>query len=193
MTRQDGYTAAEALAALAILGLAMGGLTTSMHIITRGQTKAQSRLQQAMWERAVDQQLERLLSQAAPFRSDQASRLTGDGQAFQVDCGAGQHCVARIEAATLTIQGGDGRSTTLRLPDGQGAHFVYVGSHSTSDTWPPAALPPPAPSWQTLSAVMIQSRLEDQDKPLAMAKVWRQQRADCEYDVVIQDCRGSAS
>lgn len=193
MRGQDGYTAPEALAALAILGLAMSGLTTSIGLISAGQAKARARLEQSVLERTADQRLEHLMSLDAPFRSDQASHLIGDGQVLQVDCGNGQRCAARIEDGNLTLRGGDGAEKSYRLPDGENPHFVYVGSYSASDIWPPAPLPPPAPSWQTLGAVMIQSKEGTKDKPLVIAKVWRQQRADCEYDVVIQDCRGAAS
>ena len=193
MSRQDGYTAAEALAALAILGLAMGGLTTSMRIISMGQAKAQARLEQTVLERTADQRLERLLALDAPFRSDQTTHLVGNGQALEVDCGASQRCAARIENGSLTIQGGDGVQKAYRLPEGEAPRFVYIGSYSASDIWPPAALPPPAPSWQTLGAVIVQAKSGEEDRPLVTAKVWRQQRTDCEYDVVIQDCRGAAS
>lgn len=193
MRGQDGYTAAEALAALAILGLAIGGLTTSMSLITAGQTKARARLEQSMLERAADQRLENLLARDAPFRSDQTNHLVGDGQRLEADCGGSQRCMGQIADGVLRIRRGDGSETSLRLPDGEAPHFVYVGSYSISSIWPPAALPPPAPSWQTLGAVMIQSKSGDEEKPLVVAKIWRQQRADCEYDVVIQDCRGAAS
>jgi type II secretory pathway pseudopilin PulG len=193
MSGQPGYTAAEALAALAILGLAMAGLTTSMQLITAGQIKARARLEQSMRERAVDQRLEALLARDAPFRSDQTSHLIGNGQMLDAACGSTERCSARIEDGSLVIQRGDGAEKSYRLPDGENPHFVYIGSYSTGGIWPPEALPPPAPSWQTLGAVMIQSKIEGQEKPLVVAKIWRQQRADCEYDVVIQDCRGAAS
>lgn len=189
MSGQDGYTASEALAALAILGLAIGGLTTSMGLIGAGQDKARERLEQSVLERAADQKLERLLAIDAPYRSDQTRHLVGDGVSLEFDCGAAR-CSARIEEGQLTFLDSAGRRTSMKLPSGSSPRFVYVGAYSSSDKWPPAPMLPPAPSWQNLSAVMIHSRIEGRDKPLVLAKVWRQQRADCEYDVVIQDCRG---
>lgn len=193
MSRQEGYTAAEALAALAILGLAMAGLTTSMGLVAAGQTKTRARLEQTIRERAADQQLESLLARAAPFRSDQASHLIGGAQALDVDCGVERRCAARLVDGGLVMRGGDGTEKTYRLPEGEAPRFVYVGSYSTSDTWPPAPLPPPAPPWQTLGAVIVRSQELTKGRPLVVAKVWRQQRADCEYDVVAQDCRNTPS
>jgi hypothetical protein len=189
----DGYTAAEALAALAILGLAMAGLTTSMGLIGAGQKKARAQLEQAVAQRAINQRLEGLLALDGPFRSDQTSHLVGDGQSIELDCGGFSRCAARIEEGRLIVRNGQGQETTLTLPDGPGPRFVYVGSYSRGDVWPPASLPPPAPSWQGLKAVAIQAGSDTVKAPLAVARVWRQQRADCEYDVVIQDCRGAGS
>lgn len=193
MRGQDGYTAAEALAALAILGLAMGGLATSMGLITASQAKARARVEQSVFERAADQRLERLIARDAPFRSDQATHLVGAKSALEVDCGDGRRCRARIEKGVLTIRDGRGDETSLRLPGGEAPFFRYIGSYSAGDLWPPAPMPPPAPAWQTLSAIAIVSEDEAGERPLALAKIWRQQRADCEYDVVIQDCRGAGS
>jgi hypothetical protein len=187
----DGYTAAEALAALSILGLAMAGLTTSMGLIGKGQLKARAQLEQSMLQRAADQKLERLLAREAPFRSDQASHLVGGDHSFEVGCGGAQRCVVRIDDGALAVRDHNGIEASLRLPDGQEPRFVYIGSYNSSDVWPPAPLPPPAPAWQSLDAVMIQSQVDGSEKPLAVAKVWLQQRVDCEYDVVIQDCRGA--
>lgn len=193
MRGDDGYTAAEALAALAILGLAMAGLTTSMTLIGAGQKKARDQLEQATLERVADDRLGRLLAINAPYRSDQSRRLVGGASDFEVDCGAGARCAARLETGHLIVRGADGREAQFSLPHGEAPHFVYLGSYGSSDVWPPRPLPPPAPAWQSLNAVLVQSRVGQKDKPLVVAKIWRQQRADCEYDVVIQDCRGSRS
>lgn len=191
MTGQEGYTAAEALAALSILGLAMAGLTTSMTLIGKGQLKARQQLEQSMRERAVDQRLERLLGRGAPFRSDQPSHLLGDEQRLELDCGGPARCVLRIDDGRLMVRDHDGRETSLRLPAGETPKLRYLGSYSESNVWPPAAMPPPAPTWQSLDGVAIIGKVDAQEKPLAVAKVWRQQRVDCEYDVVIQDCRAA--
>jgi hypothetical protein len=193
MKADDGYTAAEALAALAILGLAMAGLTTSMGLIGMGQKKAREQLEQAVAQRAINQRLEGLLALGAPFRSDQTNHLVGDGQSLELDCGGLSRCAARIENARLIVRDGQGLETALRLPDGSTPRFVYIGSYNSGGVWPPAPLPPPAPSWQSLKAVAIQAGSDTVKIPLAVARVWRQQRADCEYDVVIQDCRGAGS
>jgi type II secretory pathway component PulJ len=57
MTGQQGYTATEALAALAILGLAVGGLTAGLHVLGREQSAAGSALKHAASLRSGTQQL----------------------------------------------------------------------------------------------------------------------------------------
>src|SRR5689334_16814998 len=136
MKGQDGFTAAEALAALAILGLAIGGLTTSMALISAGQRTTRAQLEQSMLERAVDQRLELLLAHGAPFRSDQPS-LTGDGQSLELSCESVQRCEARIESGVLLIRSPSGAETKVRLPAGEKPRFVYIGSYSAALTWPP--------------------------------------------------------
>ncbi|MGH1558157.1 hypothetical protein ACRAWD_10815 [Caulobacter segnis] len=39
----------------------------------------------------------------------------------------------------MKIRRGDGDEKSYRLPEGEDPHFVYIGSYSTSDIWPPAA------------------------------------------------------
>lgn len=186
---RDGYTAPEALAALAILGLAIGGLTTSITLIGKHQTKAQNALAQSVLERMANVQLESLLAPAAPFRSDDA-RLTGQAHGLSFACGVSQ-CSAQLQDGLLVVHGPGGGETKVRLPAAADPAIWYVGSSSTGPVWPPAPLPPPAPSWQALRAVVIKERGDTTGRPLAVAKLWLQQRPDCEYDTVIQDCRGA--
>jgi hypothetical protein len=189
---QEGYTASEALAALAILGLAIGGLTTSISLIGTGQLKAQSYLRQSALQRSANTRLERLLQPEAPFRSDEGSRLSGDGTGFEFQCGKAR-CAVQLREDALVTRDASGAERALPLPKAEDPTIVYLGSYSQSDVWPPALAPPPAPSWQALRAVMIKSGGGDSDRTLVVARLWQEQRPDCEYDVVIQDCRGAGS
>jgi type II secretory pathway pseudopilin PulG len=193
MKQLEGYTTAEALAALAILGLAMAGLTTSMGLIRASQAKARDRVEQTILQRTAGQRLERLLSYDPPFSSDQNDHFIGDARGFELDCRAGRRCSARFDKDVLITVTGDGREARSRLPQGAAPRFVYLADGGTSDIWPPSPKPPPAPALQALSGVMIRGDGPNGEKPLALAKVWRQQRADCEYDLVLQDCRGAGS
>jgi hypothetical protein len=186
--KQDGYTAAETLVALAIIGMAMGGLATSIVLIVRAQARTQARLSDAALQQAATDRIEQLLIPQAPFRSDDPARLAGDERGFEVACGD-QRCSVRLEAGKLLLQGAGGPERQLRLPTGQtGSTLSYVGFNSVSARWPPLPAPPPAPSLEILRAVVVNDA-GGGTKPVLVAKIWTQQRYDCEYDIVIQDCR----
>jgi hypothetical protein len=189
---QDGYTASEALAALAILGLTVGGLSTSISLIGTEQLKAQGFSRQSALQRSANARLERLLQPEAPFRSDESQHLVGDDQGFEFTCGNAR-CSARLRGDTLVTRDRSGIEREQRLPKAQNPRITYLGSYSQVDAWPPAAQPAPAPSWQALRAVMIKDGDGVSARPLALARLWQQQRADCEYDIVVQDCRGAGS
>lgn len=189
---QDGYTASEALAALAILGLTLGGLSTSIALIGTGQLKAQNLLRHSALQRSANARLESLLQPEAPFRSDENQHLVGDDQGFEFSCGA-VRCLVRLSQNRLVTRDRSGAERSQALPQAQNPKIVYIGSYSQADIWPPAVLPAPAPPWQALRAVMIKDGSDAVARPLAIAALWRQQRADCEYDIVVQDCRGAGS
>lgn len=183
-----GYTAPEALAALAMIGLAIGGLTTSLTLIGAHQSRAQALLTQSTRQREASLQLATLLSQAGALRSDRPERLTGSPQRFQIACGA-EVCSAELLDGRLVTTNAAGRARTAPLPSGADPAFEYVTISQVSPTWPPR-LEPEEP-WQVLRAVTIRAR-DKGGQTLAWAMAWRHQRYDCEYDPVIEDCRGEA-
>lgn len=189
---QDGYTASEALAALAILGLTVGGLSTSIALIGTGQLKAQGSLQQSALQRSANARLEQLLQPEAPFRSDESQHLVGDDRGFEFSCGEAR-CAVSLRDAALVTRDSSGAERTMPLPKAQNPRIVYLGSYGQTNVWPPAVQPPPAPPWQALRAVMIQDEGRASVRPLAIVRLWNQQRSDCEYDIVAQDCRGAGS
>lgn len=186
--KQDGYTAVESLVALAIIGLAMGGLTSSIYLVIKAQERTQSRLIDTARQRAASDRIEQLLLPEAPFRSDEPARLSGDDKGFEMSCGE-QKCSVRLEAGKLYLRAAGGAERELRLPAGErGSALSYIGSNGVSARWPPLPLPPPAKSLEILRAVVVNGASVGA-KPVLVAKIWTQQRYDCEYDIVIQDCR----
>lgn len=184
----DGYTAADALAALAIVGLAVAGLMAGLRVVGSAQAGVSATLNAAVSERAAADELTRLVADQGPFRSDEADDFAGDRHAFSFTCGAAR-CRAEASAGRLVVQGPKGaRVVTLSRAGDLG--FRYVGSLGPVDAWPPASLPPPAPAWQVLRSVVLTDQTAA--RALATARVWTDQRADCEFDVVSRDCRRPA-
>ncbi|WP_310542641.1 prepilin-type N-terminal cleavage/methylation domain-containing protein [Phenylobacterium sp.] len=183
---QAGYTLAETLAALAILGLAVGGLTAGVGLLERGQRLTSQATVQLQAERAAELSLDRMLQGGGPFRSIEPARLTGSATAIVAECGEVAPC--RIELTDGETGLGlritrPGRVDNLPLRRSVPAGFVYRGSSSTSVTWPPDD-----PRRQVLRSISI-LRTDVQTDPLLTVRLWREQALDCIFDVVIQDCR----
>jgi prepilin-type N-terminal cleavage/methylation domain-containing protein len=185
---QAGYTLAEMMVALLVIGLTVAGLAAASAQLGRLQRTALARIARADTDQRLQQAFQSLLQSAGPFRSSDAS-FAGSSRDFDFPCGT-QHCSAAL--------GEVGEETVLRLrtPDvvsiGLGrlhnAHFEYVGSKTSDDTWP-------ATTSQTerLEAVRLLSADAKGFNPLATARVWRQEEPGCQFDAVIGDCRGRGS
>lgn len=182
-----GYTATEALAALAIIGLAIGGLTSGMQVIGRAQSATSATLKHADAVRTANRKLSQLLAQNGPFRSDRPGDFQGDTTGFSFPCAAGS-CGARVEGGTLVVTRGAAREAIV-LPTGPVPTFRYGGTLSLGEVWPPPRLPPPAPQWQVLQSVALADSVSDTSEVVAVSHLWVQQAANCEFDTVIQDCR----
>jgi len=186
--KQDGYTAIEALVALAVIGMAIGGLATSMSVIGKGQANAQALLREAGQVRATHMALAKLVIPEAPFRSDDLADFVGDAEGFELRCGP-RRCSASIKHGELRIVDASGAALTRKLPKAAELRFRYVGSVGDNASWPPEETAPPAPTWQPLRAIVVESDVGQAWRPLTVVQVWSQQRYDCEFDTVIQDCR----
>ncbi|EJL35638.1 prepilin-type N-terminal cleavage/methylation domain-containing protein [Caulobacter sp. AP07] len=184
----DGYTLAEMLAALTILGLAMGGLGLVVSLITRQQLTA-SRIQTRLVDdRAADQALTRLLAQA------EAGEVQGDGRSLSFACGE-TTCGASLQAdrrrTFLILQGRAGPARRLRLRE-QGVRFSYVGDGGAIDAWPRTDSPIAGGSSanvrpETLRVILLTA--PGSAAPLAVGRVWTREARDCQFDAIIGACR----
>jgi hypothetical protein len=187
MSPQGGYTAPEALAALVVIGLALGGLTTGLSIVSKGQANAQGLLQTSAQLRAAGLALTGLISPQAPFRSDDDNGFAGDPKAFEFSCGA-RRCGASLEQSVLVTRDATGRVLRRPLPAIKAIRFSYVGSRGDNLLWPPMGATSPG-AWQPLRAVVLQGLVRSTWVPMVLAPIAEEQRYDCEYDIVSQDCR----
>jgi hypothetical protein len=185
---RDGYTLAEALVAMLILGLAVGGLVAGSRAVASLQARAGRAAGETRELRAADRALAELLGERGPFRSDDPAGFTGEGARFSFDCGGPQRCGAALEdegeGAFLAVAGPDGRASRLRLPRGaRSARFVYGGDRGELAAWPPAG------PRQVLRTVTLIAGDRDNGSPVATARLWLDQEPDCEYDAITLDCR----
>jgi hypothetical protein len=181
----DGYTLAEALAALAILGLALGGLGLVVSLIARQQLTALHLHDRLTDARAADRALATLVTGELAAGADLRD-LRGDAGGLWFACGT-VTCAARLTP--------DGRRTLLLLRDRSGAgrrlrlraqnlRFSYVGALGAVDGWPAPARP--GDGAQAPSTIILRSTAA---APLAVTRVWRREPRDCQYDAIAGACR----
>ncbi|MDR3511016.1 MAG: prepilin-type N-terminal cleavage/methylation domain-containing protein [Caulobacteraceae bacterium] len=183
---EAGYTLVEMLAALIIIGLAVGGLTEAAHVVGRAQAAAMRTAAQARALRAADQALARLVLRQGPFASDAPNAFEGGAQSLAFPCRDGSTCRAdlqpnaraatRLAIATGTVE------PPLSLGQGQAA-FVYGGDSDVNGNWPPSG------PRQILHWIGVQD--VSSGAPLALADVWREEPPGCVFDPIAQACRAA--
>lgn len=182
-----GYTLAETLVAVAILAMAIGGLSWGIQVIGRWQAAASAVSSDVEAIRAAQAGVDRVLAGAGPFRSDVAAELSGDGQAFSFACGQPAPCAVSLETmgSALGLKVEDGRAGLRRLSlrRATAAHFVYLGEAGQTPTWPPSG------ARQLLRAIALVGVGADDGVAILRSRVWTQEPATCAFDVVLQDCR----
>ncbi len=187
--RDAGYTLAEMLAALMIVGLAIGGLSAGLGVLGRLQSMNARAVGALQATHIAQVGLRDLLSSAGPFRALDVNGLQGDAAGLQFPCGAAR-CRARLlppagGGARLELTAANGRVRTMDLRDPGPLAFSYVGGLGPSPTWPPAG-----GERQALRAVSLLRRPNGSAaEPVLEARIWREQPAACDFDVVMQDCR----
>lgn len=183
--KDAGYTLAEAVAALTILGLALGGLGLVVGLIGRQQMAATRSHGAAKQARAAEHALERLVQDQGPVTPGGQQGFTGKATALLFTCAA-RVCAARLEATSkgvrLIVTGPDGVTTTTRLKEAS-VQFSYTDALGSTDQWP-------RPNGGTLRAIVL--RRDPSTPPLAMARIWLQEPRDCQFDPVIKACREEA-
>ena len=184
----DGYTIAEMLAALAILGMAMGGLGLVVSLITRQQLTALRLHDRLADARVADRALETLVASQQAVGGDLGD-LRGDGGGLSFACGTAT-CAAQLSP--------DGRRTLLLLRDRSGAErrlrlraralqFRYVGASDVGERWPEAATRDNAAHEQAPRAIILTSDAG----VMAVTPVGPREPRDCQYDAIAGACRAA--
>lgn len=192
---EAGYTLTEMLAALLMIGLAVGGLTEGAQVVARIQASAGRGVAEGARLRAADQGLRRLLAGRGPFTSANAETggLAGDARAFDFDCGGSGRCGARLAAtAPLGVARARGKPGDTVVFTGEhgatrafapaSARFLYIGERTRGEVWPPAD-----GASDTLREVVLRDPAGGAAP--AQARLWTEQGLDCVYDAIAQACR----
>lgn len=187
----QGYTLAEALAALIIVGLAVGGVTAAMATVGRMQTVVTRNLREGGGYRTTERAFSDLLAAGGPALSAASGGLRGEARRLEFDCGRPSTCGAELrqEADRTRLLLTRGGAQDFILPRTPQAHFIYLGNLTSGLRWPPAG---PPSAGERLRAVAVVGAGAKGETPLAVAHIWREQPYDCAFDSVSRDCQASA-
>lgn len=182
----DGYTLAEMLAALAILGMAVGGLGLVASLIARQQLVSNRIHAGLVDDRAADHALRLWLDQ------QDAGTLNGDARGLSATCGP-TTCEARLVAdkrrTVLILRGRSGPARRLRLSQ-RDVRFSYVDSGGVVSAWPRTEAPVGEPGDGVPRAVLLTAK--GMSAPLAVARAWPREPRDCQFDAIVGACRTGA-
>lgn len=179
----DGYTLADTLAALAIVGLSIAGVTTGLSSLSKIHLTTERRSAETAGLKRASVLLTDLFHDAGPF-TNRSTVLEGDSLSFAFDCGPGRcsaHLENAIQGARLVVRRAGGVERSVRL-EPQNVRFIYFGSSTSGEAWPQTS-----DDRQRLRSVGLVD--EQGDVPLVQAVLWTDQPVRCEFDVVAQDCR----
>lgn len=186
----DGYTLAEALAALLILGMAMTGLFAGTRVLVQAQGRTSKVISDDRAIASARDAFEAAATDAWAIKAVLAERFDGEAREFRYPCTANKaECGVRLSDngadGVLSVTGPDGRKAEWRLPHGQGAYLVY---NSTSGGFR---------GWQVgnnhglLRSIHVVRPAGDGDTPMISARLWIEQSQTCEFDTITRACRPS--
>ncbi len=164
-----GYTLAEMLVALMIVGLALGGMTGGMIAVSRLQKQGAGHASSAERAAALANGLDQLIRGKGPFSSSGKVDLVGNRDGFRFDCAEGPWCSAELGAdkSGEVLQVNTLHEVRdVRLPKRETAGFEYIGSKTTGDHWPPDN----PTDWQRLKAIALVG--PGGASPLASVHLW---------------------
>lgn len=180
----DGYTLVEMLAALAIIGLAFGGLAESSRVVGLLESQASRYAQALAADSAAQEALSDALRDAGPFRSTGEGGFSGSGREFSFNCGSGLRCGAQLEdkgrgTTLLTYRGG---GAVAHVPVSSDSEFTYSDDLGRTVEWPHGN----ASVSTTLKSLSLVGSAQ---RPIATVRFVVDEARGCEFDVVAQACR----
>jgi prepilin-type N-terminal cleavage/methylation domain-containing protein len=188
---EAGYTLTEMLVAMAMIGLTMGGLASGLAVLGRLQADDARAVADLNAARTAHGGVMNVLDGEGPFRSRDTAAFKGDAGGFQFSCGDAATCTVRLAQdgsghPRLDVTDAKAVQRRFRLPGEGPLAFTYIGALGPNESWPPSGQ-----ARQILRAVNLRRAgpASHSEPDLFEARVWREQPADCAFDVLIQDCR----
>ncbi|HYE47263.1 MAG TPA: hypothetical protein VEA44_15980 [Caulobacter sp.] len=179
---REGYSLADTLAAMLIIGLAMVGLFQGVGLIARTQTTNNAEALANQRSRAVQRGLDTLF--ASHTHRPIGGLLVGEPSAIAFPCDAA-NCSARLTRrhgrTWLEVRHARGRATALVAPTDHPVSFRFASRAQETDRWPAAD----APAEEPLRGV----RIVDGEQVVAAVTLRVEQSPDCIYDLVTHACR----
>jgi hypothetical protein len=191
---QSGYTLAEALVGLVIVGLTVGALTQATRVLSLTEAAASRARGDDHALQTVQEGLASVLKNAGPFTAAEPIRFWGDKAGFGYACDSKSPCGAKLAsvdgAARLFLSDANGRTGSVLLRNVGGARFVYSTGEVMSEVWPPDnSNQGELAKRQTLRVISLVDDTPAGEAPLATIPVWIEQAPTCDFDAISRDCR----
>ena len=186
---EGGYTLAETLAALLIIGLSTTGLMAGVHSLGRLETHAAADTRGSGLEARLDRGLKAMLGDVG---AGGERDFVGDAKGFSFACGSAR-CGMRLQSLNGETEV---RFQTARQisnvavsgREGQRLELTYLTPTRTLPSFPDPS--PPSTGPEPLTGVQIS--FGDQGPLLAHARVWADEPRDCVFDAILRGCRSSS-
>ena len=182
-----GYTLAEALTALLMIGLAMGGLTESVNVLAHASTRAEGIRVRAQSFSVGRRAFASLPQDLGPFLvgpgGEPAAWLRGSDREASFACASRTACSVRLipEGAALRIDVASGdRTRSFVAPGASQARLAYLSAidGQVSDAWPNGR------NKDRLAAI----ELHADEVVLAELRLPKSQEGACTFDIGMGGC-----
>jgi len=179
MSREGGYTLVEMLAALAVIGLAFGGLTAGSHILLRQQRSTTSDVATSDALATTQASFEKALGNVKS-----GDVLFADARRIEFACETDGHCGSGDLTGDDIVSSARVGADRVAVVAARGYRFLFWTATGQTPLWS-------SESKDGLAGVTLTTD-KARATPIAVVRLREAQAFRCEYDVVIASCRDTA-